>query len=125
MRFITGASVLLATILLCSTTTWADETASRPPSRGHHLLVWAGDRELKGNDFVAVIDADPLSPTYGRLVTTLATFTRVPLVRRGPLRWKRLGHLVGNRLERLQVFEQRSQVLVCQCRRIEPRHGRQ
>ena len=40
---------------------------------GHYLFVWAGDRAHKGNDFLAVIDADPSSASYGRLVTTLAT----------------------------------------------------
>ncbi len=40
---------------------------------GHYLLVWAGDRANEGNDFLAVIDADPTSTSYGHLVTTLAT----------------------------------------------------
>jgi hypothetical protein len=39
----------------------------------HYLLVWAGDRDQKGNDFLAVIDAEPSSPAYGRLLTTVAT----------------------------------------------------
>jgi hypothetical protein len=38
-----------------------------------YLFVWAGDADHKGNDFLAVIDADPSSASYGRLVTTLAT----------------------------------------------------
>jgi hypothetical protein len=42
-----------------------------PP--GHYLFAWTGDSALKGNDFLAVIDADPSSASYGRLVTTLAT----------------------------------------------------
>jgi len=28
----------------------------------HDLLVWAGDRAGKGNDFLIVINADPASP---------------------------------------------------------------
>ena len=40
---------------------------------GHYLFVWAGDAAHKGNDFLAVIDADPASASYGHLVTTLAT----------------------------------------------------
>lgn len=67
--------MLLATIILCSTT-HADQTTAKSRSRGHCLLVWAGDRKLTGNDFLAVIDADPVSATYGRLVTTLATDQR-------------------------------------------------
>ena len=39
----------------------------------HFLFVWTGDRALKGNDFLVVIDADPASASYGRLATTLAT----------------------------------------------------
>lgn len=38
-----------------------------------YLFVWTGDADHKGNDFLAVIDADPSSASYGRLVTTLAT----------------------------------------------------
>ena len=47
--------------------------AQLPKATGHYLLVWAGDRDKKGNDFLAVIDADPSSASYGRLLTTLAT----------------------------------------------------
>ncbi len=43
------------------------------PSAGHYLFAWTGDAAQKGNDFFAVIDADPTSPSYGRLVTTVAT----------------------------------------------------
>jgi hypothetical protein len=40
---------------------------------GHYLFAWTGDVAKKGNDFLAVIDADPASPTYGKLMTTLVT----------------------------------------------------
>jgi hypothetical protein len=40
---------------------------------GHYLFAWAGDQARKGNDFLAVIDADPNSPAYGKLVTTFVT----------------------------------------------------
>ena len=56
---------------------------------GHYLFAWTGDAANKragcsancgaegndgwGNDFLAVIDADPASPSYGRLVTTVTT----------------------------------------------------
>ncbi len=43
------------------------------PLTGHYLFAWTGDADKKGNDFLAVIDADPASATYGKLVTTLAT----------------------------------------------------
>jgi hypothetical protein len=48
----------------------AGQSAAAPD---HYLFVWAGDRAQKGNDFLAVIDANPDSASYGRLVTTLAT----------------------------------------------------
>ena len=40
---------------------------------GHYLFVWTGDSALKDKDFLAVIDADPASASYGRLVTSVAT----------------------------------------------------
>ena len=40
---------------------------------GHYLFVWAGDRAKVGKNFIAVIDADPASLTYGKLVTSTAT----------------------------------------------------
>jgi hypothetical protein len=46
---------------------------NEPPSSGHYLFAWTGDADLKGNDFLAVIDADPMSATYGKLMTTLGT----------------------------------------------------
>lgn len=47
------------------------EQKSHPP--GHYMFAWTGDVAKQGNDFLAVIDADPASPSYGHLVTTLAT----------------------------------------------------
>ncbi|MGP0072752.1 MAG: hypothetical protein ACLPWF_12570 [Bryobacteraceae bacterium] len=40
---------------------------------GHYLFAWTGDAAHQGKDFLAVIDADPASKSYGTLVTTLAT----------------------------------------------------
>src|SRR5215475_5953501 len=45
------------------------KTTARP----HDLLVWAGDRTGKANDFLIVINADPGSADYGHMITTLAT----------------------------------------------------
>lgn len=39
----------------------------------HYLFVWTADQAKQGNDFLAVIDADPQSPTYGRLVSGVGT----------------------------------------------------
>jgi hypothetical protein len=47
---------------------------------GHYMFAWTGDKAKNGNDFLAVIDADPSSPSYGRLVTTLVTDQQTKLV---------------------------------------------
>ncbi|HLY63911.1 MAG TPA: hypothetical protein VKU60_00135 [Chloroflexota bacterium] len=50
--------------------------AAQPAPSGHYLFAWAGDVAQTGHDFLAVIDADPRSAAYGRLMTTLATDQR-------------------------------------------------
>jgi hypothetical protein len=47
-----------------------DGTTTAPQD---YLFVWTGDAAHQGNDFLAVIDADPSSASYGRLVTSLTT----------------------------------------------------
>ncbi len=49
----------------------AAEPAAAAPK--HSLFVWAGDRDKQGNDFLLVIDADPASAQFGRMVTSLET----------------------------------------------------
>lgn len=61
------------TLVLCFWVGSADVLAQPKMATGHYLLVWAGDRDKKGNDFLAVIDADPASASYGHLLATLAT----------------------------------------------------
>ena len=56
------------------------QTGQPKRNPGHYLFTWAGDAEGKSNDFLAVIDADPNSPTYGRLITTLSTDQQTMLV---------------------------------------------
>lgn len=65
----------LLLILLCHCIP-AYSQAQVAAASGHNLFAWAGDAAGKGNDFLAVIDADPSSASYGRLVTTLATDQR-------------------------------------------------
>ena len=48
-----------------SPTDAADKAAS-----GHYLFAWAGNVSHKDKDFLAVIDADPESASYGSLVAT-------------------------------------------------------
>jgi len=42
-------------------------------STGHYMFAWTGDFGHEGNDFLAVIDADPASASYGKLITTVVT----------------------------------------------------
>jgi 56kDa selenium binding protein (SBP56) len=74
-----GVQVLLI-VALCAANGWGHAAQSRASVKGHYLLVWAGDRAKVGNDFLAVIDADPSSPAYGHLVTSLATDQRTERV---------------------------------------------
>lgn len=61
---------LLAVLACAASFVAAADTASGP---GHYLFAWTGDSAGKGKDFLAVIDADPASASYGRLMTTLVT----------------------------------------------------
>lgn len=63
--------VLIALVFMSSTPGYAQQRPA--PAAGHYLFAWTGDEALKGNDFLAVIDADPASATYGRLITTAVT----------------------------------------------------
>jgi hypothetical protein len=60
--------LIIATLPLSAAT--FPQSLSAP---AHHLFVWTGAPSGTGNDFVVVVDADPASPTYGRLVTSAAT----------------------------------------------------
>lgn len=67
-------ALVLAPALACGALAGPTRAGGPPDAAaGHYLLVWAGDRAKQGNDFLVVIDADPASASYGRLVTTLAT----------------------------------------------------
>jgi hypothetical protein len=67
----------IVALILCATGTLTHASLAaekpKPPITGHYLFAWTGDAAQKGNDFLAVIDADPTSPNYGHLVTTLVT----------------------------------------------------
>jgi hypothetical protein len=60
---------LIAAGLLSGTAGAASELARE----GHYLFAWAGDADGRGEDFIAVIDADPVSPRYGELLTSAAS----------------------------------------------------
>ncbi len=60
-------------LLFCAISLPLQSQENTKPASGHYLFAWTGDVALKGNDFLAVIDADPASATYGHLITTVAT----------------------------------------------------
>lgn len=64
--------VLLGAILAFSSSGTIAQAlpADRP---GHYLFVWTADQAKQDNDFLAVIDADPASSTYGKLVASVGT----------------------------------------------------
>ena len=72
-RFALALAVAVSTI----SCTFAGDS---PAPAGHYLFAWTGDRDQKGNDFLAVIDADPASPNYGHLLTTLVTDQKTAMV---------------------------------------------
>ena len=70
--------ICAATVALVLLVADAHAQRAAPRSGGHYAFAWASaaGRDAEGRegvDFLAVIDADPASPTYGRLVTTAAT----------------------------------------------------
>jgi hypothetical protein len=40
---------------------------------GHYFFAWMGDADKKGEDFLAVVDANPSSPAFGSVVASVAT----------------------------------------------------
>ena len=62
-KFANAASLLVLAALCCT----AEAAESRP---GAYIFAWAGDADEKDSDFLAVIDADPASATYGKVVAT-------------------------------------------------------
>ena len=55
-------------LLFCTTFV----SAQQKPSASY-LYMWAGDKGHAASDFLAVIDADPASPNYGKIVASVAT----------------------------------------------------
>ncbi len=66
-------SLFVLALVFCAVNIPAMSRAQKAAATDDYLFVWAGDAAHKGNDFLAVIDADPASASYGRLVTTVVT----------------------------------------------------
>jgi 56kDa selenium binding protein (SBP56) len=66
-------TLVLVTVALCFTgISQAGETGAGPSSQGSpYLFVWSGDAAHQATDFLAVIDANPSSPSYGRIVSSV------------------------------------------------------
>jgi hypothetical protein len=76
MRMLLSFGVLAFVFVWIISASMAVQAAS--PS--HYLFAWAGDRAGKGEDFIAVIDADPASADYGLLVASAASGIRTQQV---------------------------------------------
>lgn len=59
----------VAAVFSCATAGSAAEAGRQ----GHYMFAWAGDQDHRGEDFIAVIDADPASPHYGELLASAAS----------------------------------------------------
>jgi hypothetical protein len=73
------SALLLVVAVLAACSAHAGSTAAAPrtgatPAPGdapaRYLYVWAGDKDEKDPDFLAVVDVRPTSPTYGQVVAT-------------------------------------------------------
>ena len=62
----------IVVVLFLSVISWQARSQEQA-GPGHYLFAWTGDSATKGNDFLAVIDADPASLSYGHLITTAVT----------------------------------------------------
>jgi len=58
--------LLVAVLLACSLSTAA-------PEKHSYLFAWCGDIESKVSDFLTVVDANPASPQYGKVLESLPT----------------------------------------------------
>lgn len=65
--------LLVLAFVVCAPVSFLKSEDSKASPSGHYIFAWVGDAAKKGKDFLAVIDADPASPSYGRLETTVGT----------------------------------------------------
>lgn len=61
---------VLAIATACGTRAPDGESAALPPGAARYLYVWAGDKDEKESDFLAVVDVRPSSATYGQVLAT-------------------------------------------------------
>jgi hypothetical protein len=84
---------LLSVVLLL---TASAGSAAEPARAGHYMFAWAGDTAGRGEDFIAVIDADPASPHYGELLTSAKSGIVTRQVHHTEYWMPESGHLFAN-----------------------------
>lgn len=84
---------LLSVVLLLAAITGS---AKEPAREGHYMFAWAGDTAGRGEDFIAVIDADPASPHYGELLTSAKSGIVTRQVHHTEYWMPESGHLFAN-----------------------------
>jgi len=67
LRF--AAVLLIAAALLLSVQ--CQKKASTVSEGEKYLLIWAGDQARKASDFLAVVNFDPVSDDYGKVIKTI------------------------------------------------------
>jgi hypothetical protein len=68
-----AACTLFATLAAACAAAPVPEGASPEGTPARYLYVWAGDQDEQDPDFLAVMDIDPDSPTYGDIIATVPT----------------------------------------------------
>src|SRR5438552_644642 len=91
-----------------------------------YLLVWAGDADRQSSDFLAVLDADPTSPSYGKVLRTYPVASRgnEPQALLGAPRADRRVFASGVLTNRTFVFDVRQPLAARLVHIDEPRAGR-
>jgi hypothetical protein len=65
-------ALLTTAVMIAGCRAGPPSPAGAPEVAGsRYLFVWAGDADKRESDFLAVVDVDRRSPTYGEVVTTL------------------------------------------------------
>ena len=72
IAFLVVAALFSPTFLTSKEATLIQERSNASP----YLFVWTGDEDEKDSDFLAVIDAQPSSPTYAQVIATLPVGVR-------------------------------------------------
>ena len=64
---------MVCVLLVCAIAAgWAEDRKAAASSKNSpYLFLWAGDATHKSNDLLIVVDADPKSSSYGRIVNTI------------------------------------------------------